>query len=65
MCPSSAAASQLQLEGLSSSIFTTSVLYRMHTVIESCWCLLRKVQSICLQDGRPPHHMQSLEGAPA
>lgn len=51
MCPSSAAASQLQLEGLSSSIFTTSVLYRMHTMIESCWCLLRKVQSICLQDG--------------
>lgn len=35
VCPSSAAASQLPLEGLSSSVFATSVLYGPHTVVKS------------------------------
>lgn len=35
VCPSSAAGSQLLLEGLSSSVFATSVLYGPHTVVKS------------------------------
>lgn len=35
VCPSSAAGSQLALQGLSSSVFTTSVLYGPHTVVKS------------------------------
>lgn len=64
MCPSSAAASQLPLEGLSSSVFATSVLYGLYTVVKSWWCLLRKVQSVYLQDGWPPYHMERAEADP-